>query len=184
VIPRILLADDSANAQRLGERILIAEGFDLELASDGQEVYPLLDTFQPDVVLVDVFLPIRNGYEICHWIKSNPRHAATRVVLTAGLLEPVDEIQAQACGCDAILKKPFESSEVIGTIKPLAEAAQLARGLFGDEFAANTTPTAGPALNAETEAERIRAAVSMALEASMPAIIKEVTQRVLVALGH
>ena len=153
-------------------------------------MYPALDRFSPDVVIADVFLPNRSGYEICHWIKTNPRHRAIRVVLTAGLLEPFNEAQAKAAGCDAIIKKPFEASEVLNTIRPLAEAAQFARGLFASELETRTTPISRPAHTAtavvrpEVDPERIRAAVTLALEASLPTIIKEVSERVLIALGH
>ncbi len=190
MISRVLLADDSPHAQRIGARILIEEGFEVELAADGQLVYPALDRFSPDVVIADVFLPNRSGYEICHWIKTNPRHRAIRVVLTAGLLEPFNEAQARAAGCDAIIKKPFEASEVLNTIRPLAEAAQFARGLFASELETRMTPisrsapTAAAVVRPEVDPERIRAAVTLALEASLPTIIKEVSERVLIALGH
>jgi len=189
LIARILLADDSPHAQRIGARILREEGFDVELATDGQDVYPALDHFCPDVVIADIFLPNRSGYEICHWIKTNPRHQAIRVVLTAGLLEPFNEAHARDAGCDAIIKKPFEASEVIHTIRPLAEAAQFSRGLFAADVypQASPVPRHLPSANVarpEVDPERIRAAVTLALEASMPTIIKEVTERVLIALGH
>lgn len=190
MISRVLLADDSPHAQRIGARILIEEGFEVELAADGQLVYPALDRFSPDVVIVDVFLPNRSGYEICHWIKTNPRHQGIRVVLTAGLLEPFSEAQARAAGCDAIIKKPFEASEVLNTIRPLAQAAQFSRGLFAADVETQATPISRPThvpsavAKPEIDPERIRAAVTLALEASMPTIIKEVSERVLIALGH
>lgn len=183
------MADDSPHAQRIGARILTEEGFDVEIATDGKQVYPALDRFVPDVVLVDVFLPDRSGFEICHWIKSNHRHRATRVVLTAGLLEPFNEVEAREVGCDAIIKKPFEASEVIQTIRPLAEAAQFSRGLFAPDADAAPSSVSRPSpgthpVRTEVDPERIHAAVKLAIEASMPAIIKEVTERVLAALGH
>jgi 2-methylcitrate dehydratase PrpD len=101
-------------------------------------------------------------------------------------LEPLDEQEAQRAGADAILKKPFEASVVVNTIKPLAEAAQFARGLFADAApvvepaAAAAVATALPAV----DPERIRAAVTLALDAALPAMIEEITERVLVALGH
>jgi CheY-like chemotaxis protein len=183
---RILLADDSPHAQRLGLAILSKEGFDVELVRDGLGAYPALDNFDPDVVLVDVFLPDRSGYEICHWIKSTPRFEAMRVVLTAGMMEPVDEQTAAEAGADAILKKPFEASEVIRTVAPLVEAAQYSRGLFptpiprakAGNFA--SAPVPGETL----DPERIQQAVALAMEAALPTMIKEVTERVLIALGH
>lgn len=189
MIARILLVDDSPHAQRMGARILSEEGFDVEIAADSADVYPVLDDFAPDVVIADVFLPNRSGYEIYHWIKSNQRHQAIRVVLTAGLLEPFNESQARAVGCDAIIKKPFEPTEVIQTIRPLVEAAQYSSGLFATDAELNSTtlsrlaPGPQPA-RAELDPDRIRAAVTLALQASMSTIIKEVTERVLIALGH
>lgn len=184
---RILLADDSPHAQRLGLAILSKEGFDVEVVRDGQSAYPALDDFDPDVVLVDVFLPDRSGYEICHWIKSTPRFEAMRVVLTAGMMEPVDEQTAAEAGADAILKKPFEASEVIQTVAPLVEAAQYSRGLFpapvpraqAGKFASLPGGPGEP-----LDPEKIQAAVAMAMEAALPTMIKEVTERVLIALGH
>lgn len=183
--PRILLADDSPHAQRIGRDILINEGFEVELAHDGLVTYPLLEDFDPDVVLVDVFLPHRSGYEVCHWVKTNPRTQAARVVLTAGVLEPLDPQLAESVGADAILKKPFEVSEVLSTIRPLAEAAQLDRGLFAGSLPrAQASGSVHPPVRGELDPEKIEKAVAAAIEASLPNMIKEVTQRVLIALGH
>jgi DNA-binding response OmpR family regulator len=184
---RILLADDSPHAQRIGARILAEEGFDVEVVSDGRQVYPALDHFSPDVVIVDVFLPTRSGFEICHWIKTHHWYKnTTRVVLTAGMMEPFDEAQAADLGCDAIIKKPFEASQMLGIVRPLAEAAQFSRGLFASEaeIAVSASSSIPRPIRADVDPERIQAAVKHALEASMPAIIKEVTERVLIALGH
>lgn len=183
---RILLADDSPHAQRMGERILREEGFEVVSVTDGETAVLRLDDVNPDVILADVFLPSRSGYDLCRHVKSHPRHRAARVVLTAGLLEPLDEQEAQRAGADAILKKPFEASVVVNTIKPLAEAAQFARGLFA-EAAPVVEPAAVAAVAAslpEVDPERIRAAVTLALDAALPAMIEEITERVLVALGH
>lgn len=189
MIGRVLLADDSPHAQKIGQRILAGEGLEVEVAVSGQEVYPALERFDPDVAIVDVFLPERSGYEITHWIKTNPRHQAIRVILTAGLLEPIDDNQARDAGCDAILKKPFEATEMLHTVRQLIEAARGARGLFAEEFPAG--PKAGgrpipkgPVPRPAIDPERVKAAVTLALEAAMPAMIEEVTERVLIALGH
>ena len=79
------------------------------------------------MILADVFLPAASGMEICRHVKNDARLRHVRVVLTAGLLEPFDEEEARRAGCDAILKKPFEASQLIETIQPLVKEAQLAR---------------------------------------------------------
>src|ERR1700728_1353688 len=141
---RILLADDSPHAQRMGERILREEGFEVVSLTDGNAAMLRLADVDPDLILADVFLPGKSGFELCRYVKSEPRFKHVRVVLTAGLLEPFDEDEAKRAGCDAILKKPFEASKVVGTIDPLVKEAQLARGLFADIIA--SAPFPEPAL--------------------------------------
>src|ERR1700674_808190 len=130
----ILLADDSPHAQRMGERILRDEGFAVVSLTDGETALLRLADVDPALVIADVFLPGRNGLELCRHIKNNHRHV--RVILTAGLLETFDEDEARRAGCDAILKKPFEASVVMQTIRPLIHDAKLARGLFAEVMAA------------------------------------------------
>jgi CheY-like chemotaxis protein len=190
---RILLADDSPHAQRMGERILREEGFEVVTVTDGETALVRLDDVDPDLILADVFLPRKSGYALCEYVKSQPRHRHVRVVLTAGLLEPLDEAEARRVGCDAIIKKPFEASAVIETIKPLVEAAVFARGLFAEHLPAELnaqraiagaceTPPPATCAPPPIDAERVRAAITIALD--LPAMIEEITERVLVALGH
>ena len=186
---RILLADDSPHAQRMGERILREEGFEVVSLTDGNAALLRLADVDPDLILADVFLPGKSGFELCRHVKSEPRFKHVRVVLTAGLLEPFDEDEAKRAGCDAILKKPFEASKVVSTIDPLIKEAQLARGLFAEQFAAAPQPQPEPEKSKEPPApaidpERIRAAVTLALDAALPTMIQEITERVLIALGH
>ena len=185
---RILLADDSPHAQRMGERILREEGFEVVSITDGETALLRLADVDPDLILADVFLPGKSGFDICRYVKSNPRHRHARVVLTAGMLEPFDEDEARRAGCDAILKKPFEASVVVETIRPLLHEAEFARGLFAEpiapsEPAVEKAPQPPPQAP-ELDVERVRAAITVALDASLPAMIQEITERVLVALGH
>jgi CheY-like chemotaxis protein len=188
---RILLADDSPHAQRMGERILREEGFEVVSLTDGKAALLRLADVDPDLILADVFLPGWSGFDLCRHVKSDPALRHVRVVLTAGLLEPFDENQAKRAGCDAILKKPFEASKLMSTIGPLVKEAQLARGLFAEALASAAAspllePAAvpAPAPQPEVDPERVRAAITLALDAALPSMIHEITERVLIALGH
>ncbi len=188
---RILLADDSPHAQRMGERILREEGFEVVSLTDGNAAMLRLADVDPDLILADVFLPGKSGFELCRHVKGDPRFKHVRVVLTAGLLEPFDEDEAKRAGCDAILKKPFEASKVVSTIDPLVKEAQLARGLFAEADSFRAFQRLRPLHQAAPEPpaphidpERVRAAVTLALDAALPAMIQEITERVLIALGH
>jgi CheY-like chemotaxis protein len=184
---RILLADDSPHAQRMGERILREEGFEVVSLTDGDAALLRLADVDPDLILADVFLPGKSGLDLCRHVKNDPARRHIRVVLTAGLLEPFDESEATRAGCDAILKKPFEASKVMETIHPLVKEAQLARGLFAEALASLPPPPEPVAVapaEPEVDPERVRAAVTLALDAALPALIHEITERVLIALGH
>src|SRR5437868_12733642 len=124
---RILLADDSPHAQRMGELILREEGYEVVTVTDGATVLLRLKDVDPDLVLVDVTMPTRSGYEICEFVKTSLRHLHTRVVLLAGAGDPVDEQEARRVRADGVLKKPFEASLVLAAVKPLLEAASAAR---------------------------------------------------------
>ncbi len=183
----ILLADDSPHAQRMGERILREEGFEVVSLTDGATALLRLADVDPDLVIADVFMPGCNGFDLCRHIKSQHKHV--RVILTAGLLETFDEEEARRAGCDAILKKPFEASVVMETIRPLIRDAQLARGLFADTMAAaqpveGTESRLGPLVHQPPIRREWEAAITLALDAALPALVREITEKVLVALGH
>jgi len=187
---RILLADDSPHAQRMGERILREEGYEVVSVTDGETALMRLADVAPHLILADVYLPGKSGYQICKAVKSDPRFRFTRVVLTAGTLEPLDEEEARRVQADGILKKPFEASVMVETVKTLIEAAEFARGLFGEKSAeasslaeaVDAPQAAPPSAGAEVDSERVRAAVTLAVEAALPAMIEEITSRVLIAL--
>ena len=191
-MPRILLADDSPHAQRMGERILREEGFEVVTVTDGQTALVRLPDVDPDVVLADVSLPSRSGYEICREIKTQPRFRHVRVVLTAGLLEYFDDTQAVSVRCDAVLKKPFEATAMMDTIRPLITAAVGDRADMPpvSSFDATVVPVrvvaeASPTVaRTDAEAERVRAAVTLALDAALPEMIDQITAKVLIALGR
>jgi CheY-like chemotaxis protein len=175
---RILLADDSPHAQRMGELILREEGYEVVTVTDGASVLVRLRDFDPDLILVDVTMPTKSGYEICAFVKSSPQHRHTRVVLLAGALETVDEQEAKRVQADGVLKKPFEASLVLQTVKPMLEAAAAAR--VAEVSGPHTEGTSGtcPAGTAEL----VRAAVTIALDGVLPNLIEEITQKVLIVL--
>ena len=166
---RILLVDDSPHAQRMGERILSEEGFEVVTVSNADSALIRLEDVDPDVVIADTVMPGRTGYEICQYLKMSPRHRHVRVVLTAGVLEPLDEEQTKRAEADATLKKPFEASALLAAVKPLAEAAVAARqepGAVrpGAEGLGTQARVIAPFV-AVVDAEQVRAAVTRGFNA-------------------
>jgi CheY-like chemotaxis protein len=182
---RILLVDDSPHAQRMGERILSDEGYEVVTVSNADSALIRLEDVDPDVVVADTVMPGRTGYEICQYVKMNPRLRHVRVILTAGVLENFDEEQSKRVESDGALKKPFEATALLAMVKPLAQSAKSARAPeAGGKPGAGAAPAAGPVTPfvAVVDSEQVRAAVTLALDGSMDAMVEEVTRRVLTAL--
>jgi CheY-like chemotaxis protein len=181
---RILLADDSAHAQRMGERILSEEGFEVVTVSDGDSALVRLEDVDPDLVVADIVMPRRTGYEICQYVKISPRHRHVRVVLTAGVQDAVDGNEVGRVKADGFLRKPFEASVLLQTVKPLLEAAAKERGESPPPARAAARAAGGKLpIVALIDPDQVRAAVTLALDASMAGMIEEITEKVLVALS-
>ena len=184
---RILLVDDSPHAQRMGERILSEEGYEVVTVSNADSALIRLDDVDPDIVIADTVMPGRTGYEICQFVKMSPRHRHVRVILTAGVLETLDEDAAKRAEADGTLYKPFEATALLAAIKPLAEAAAMDRVSQGSAAAAAKAPAGEAALPAAPfvaviDEEQVRAAVTVALDASMDSMADEITRHVLAAI--
>jgi CheY-like chemotaxis protein len=116
---KLLLADDSVTIQRVIELTFADEDVQVVAVGTGQEAIDRLQRDRPDIVLADVGMPERNGYEVAAFVKGNPATAHVPVVLLTGAFEPIDEGRAREVGCDGVLVKPFEPQLVISRVKDL-----------------------------------------------------------------
>lgn len=115
----LLLADDSATIQRVIELTFADEDIKVIAVSDGDEAIGRIEAQPPDIVLVDIGMPGKTGYEVAHHIKQSPQLQHIPVLLLAGAFEPVDQAKAKAAGCDGVLAKPFEPQLVITRVNEL-----------------------------------------------------------------
>lgn len=106
---KLLLADDSATIQKVVDLTFTDEGFEVVTVGNGKEAIERLEEIAPDVVLADVFMPEKGGYEVCEYIKGNKKFSRIPVMLLVGSFEPFDEAEARRVGADDILTKPFQS---------------------------------------------------------------------------
>ena len=116
---RVLVADDSLVMRRLLEASLAGWGYEPVTAADGQQAIARIEQERPDIVLADVGMPERDGYEVAEFVKRTPHLAQIPVVLLTGAFEPIDEARARAVGCDGVLVKPFEPHVVVSRVKEL-----------------------------------------------------------------
>jgi CheY-like chemotaxis protein len=180
---RILLVDDSPHALRMGERILGDEGHEVVALSNADSALIRLEDVDPDVVIADATMSGRSGYEICQYLKMNPRHRHARVILTVSSQDQIDEDQFQRSEADESLKKPFEATALLAAVKRLAEAALAARSERGaaPQAAAESVAPAAPFV-AVVDPALVRAAVTVALDGAMESMVREISGRVMEAL--
>jgi CheY-like chemotaxis protein len=106
---KLLLADDSVTIQKVIELTFADEGVRVVAFGNGQDAIDSLEEIAPDIVLADVFMPAKNGYEVCEYVKQNEKLRHVPVMLLVGSFEPFDEAEARRVGADDILTKPFQS---------------------------------------------------------------------------
>jgi CheY-like chemotaxis protein len=116
---KLLLADDSVTIQRVIELTFADEDIRVVAVGDGQQAIERIEADPPDIILADVDMPKRDGYEVASYVKGRPALRHIPVVLLTGAFEPVDRARAAAVGSDDVLAKPFEPQMVINRVKQL-----------------------------------------------------------------
>jgi CheY-like chemotaxis protein len=121
-VAKILVADDNSNVQKTVALALADLGVEVVAVNNGDAAIRKLADISPDLVLADIFMPVRNGYEVCEYVKKDSRFSHVPVVLLVGAFDPLDEREAQRVGADGILKKPFVPPDpLITMVKTLLE---------------------------------------------------------------
>jgi CheY-like chemotaxis protein len=139
--------------------------------TDGATALRRLPDVNPDLLIADVYLPTKNGFDLARLMRSQEQYRHIPIIFAAGPADQFDEQDAKNAGADAILRKPFEASALLGSVQELLERSA---GLRKD-VAANGKST--------LDRHSIRAAVTLALDSAMPALIDELTERVVLALA-
>jgi CheY-like chemotaxis protein len=106
-VAKILVADDNSNIQKMVGLALKDQGIDVVAVGNGEAAVRKISDIHPDLVLADVFMPVRNGYEVCKYVKDDRTLCHIPVILLVGAFDPLDEQEAQRVGADGVLKKPF-----------------------------------------------------------------------------
>jgi CheY-like chemotaxis protein len=106
-VAKILVADDNSNIQKMVVLALKDQGIEVVAVGNGEAAVRKISDVKPDLVLADIFMPVRNGYEVCKFVKDASSLSHIPVILLVGAFDPLDEQEAQRVGADGVLKKPF-----------------------------------------------------------------------------
>jgi CheY-like chemotaxis protein len=118
----ILLADDSLTIQKVVELTFADTEYEVVAVSSGDDLLQRLPEVRPDLVICDVIMPGRDGYDVCQEIKSSSDFLHLPVILLTGTFEPFDRDRAIAVGCSEIITKPFEAKKLVDAVGRLAAA--------------------------------------------------------------
>lgn len=133
-MPKILIADDSIAVRKVAERLLTEAGMGVTLAANGSEALALVSKDRPDVIVSDVIMPDKSGYEVCSFIRGQANLADIPVLLISGIVNEEVSKQAEFCKADGVLKKPFQGSSLKDRVLELLTKCQ-------SKIAENTGPT-------------------------------------------
>jgi CheY-like chemotaxis protein len=118
----ILLADDSPTIRRLVTQTFADGNYEIVSVSNGDAAIKTFEEVSPHVVLADIYMPGKNGYEVCVYIRKHPRLSATPVVLLVGAFDAFDEETAKEVGATANITKPFEPGALIELVRSILPA--------------------------------------------------------------
>jgi signal transduction histidine kinase len=122
---RMLVVDDDPRGRKLLEGYLRSEGYDVRLAPDGPTALRLVEAEMPDVVLLDVMMPVMTGYEVCKQLKASPHTRLCQVMLVTALASTPDRVEGLDTGADDFVSKPVRREEFLAKVRALLRVRRL-----------------------------------------------------------
>jgi DNA-binding response OmpR family regulator len=119
---KILIADDEPNIVTALEFLLQRNGYEVLIARDGEEALKTVERARPDLILLDIMMPVRSGYEVCKRIRERPDWAEIKVVMLSAKGRDAEVSKGMAMGADLYVTKPFSTRELMAQIKNLLGA--------------------------------------------------------------
>jgi DNA-binding response OmpR family regulator len=121
---RVLIAEDEPNIVLSLEFLLRQANYEVRVARDGDEALLLVETFSPHLVLLDVMMPARNGFEVCEKIRASPASRRTRIIMLSAKGRASEVDRGLALGADAYVTKPFSTQRLLERVKALLVEAE------------------------------------------------------------
>jgi DNA-binding response OmpR family regulator len=116
---RVLIADDEPNIMVSLEFLMQQSGYDIRTATSGDEALKAAREFRPHLMLLDVMMPVRNGYEICQAVREDPGLKGMKIVMLTAKGRELEVTKGFAIGADAYVTKPFATQELLDTVRRL-----------------------------------------------------------------
>lgn len=121
---KVLIAEDEESILVSLEFLMRNDGYEVRVATRGDEVLTSVGDFLPDLILLDVMLPRQNGFQLCRQIRANAQWAAIRIIMISAKGREAEVQRGLDAGADAYVTKPFSTSELRAQVRRLIGAAQ------------------------------------------------------------
>jgi two-component system, OmpR family, alkaline phosphatase synthesis response regulator PhoP len=118
---RILIVDDEPNIVTSLEFLMRREGFEVDIAADGEQALQAVGRNAPDLVLLDIMLPRINGFEVCEKLRRDPRYSGVKIVMLTAKGRDTDVAKGMSLGADLYVTKPFSTKELVTQLRQLLE---------------------------------------------------------------
>lgn len=116
---RVLIVDDEPNIVTSLAFLMRQDNYDVRIAGNGDEALLLLETFRPNLLLLDVMLPQRSGFAVCRQIRENRAFAGVKIVMLTAKGRDLEKEVGLGAGADAYVTKPFSTKELMSTVRGL-----------------------------------------------------------------
>jgi two-component system cell cycle response regulator DivK len=114
---RILVVEDQEDNRRILRDLLTSRGYDLVEAEDGEKALTMAENRRPDLILMDVQIPLLDGYEVTRRLKANPALRDIPIIVVTSYALSGDESKARAAGCNAYVSKPYNARQLLAKIQ-------------------------------------------------------------------
>jgi DNA-binding response OmpR family regulator len=121
VSKKILVADDEPNIVAALKFLLQRSGYEVHVATNGEEALKLVEDCNPDLVLLDVMMPVRSGYEVCKRIRERPDRGHTKIIMLSAKGRDAEVNKGLTMGADLYVTKPFSTRDLVGKVTELLE---------------------------------------------------------------
>lgn len=116
---KVLIADDEPNIVVSLEFLMEHNGYQVQVAQNGEDALRCMGEFSPDLILLDVMLPLRNGFEVCQKIRENPAWRNVRIIMLTAKGRDIEVTKGLALGADAYITKPFSTKDLLATVRQI-----------------------------------------------------------------
>ena len=120
--PTLLIVDDEPNILLSLEFLMKREGYQVHLARDGVEALEAIAAQRPDLVLLDVMMPRKTGFEVCQEVRANEALKSTRILMLTAKGRDTDVAKGLALGADAYMTKPFSTKELVEKVRQMLQS--------------------------------------------------------------